>query len=130
MPRRAHPVPDAKHPRSHLREQRSRAIRRNWRRAKERYGTWSELHPEVSRADPTLPGAWWPFTLAAGELVRNPFNHCSCLMCSTRPEHRRLRRRREGAWLRGEVEAQMEVMEPFARSIRRQGAPARLPDEW
>lgn len=109
MPRLTHPPAVSKHSRAHLREQRNRIIDRNWGRAKARHGRPGELHPEIARANPAHPDAWWPFTLTRGELARNPFNLCSCWSCSVRPPERRRRRRREKrAWQR-QVDDALEV---------------------
>jgi hypothetical protein len=111
VPRHTHPRLQRKHPRAHTRLQRDLVIRRNWGRAKARYGSWrvSALHPELARRDPTQEGAWWPFTLPNNAFARNPFNHCSCEMCSVRPDARRRQRHREAqSWSR---EAERELGE-------------------
>lgn len=132
MPRHTHPEFACKHSRAHLYEQRSRFIRRNWQRAKQRYGTSYRrysLHPEVQRATPEDPDAWWPFNLPANMLTRNPFNLCSCPMCSHRPGERRRRRRQEERWLRGDVQDQLEGGEALPRSAHLQGQPPKF-DSW
>ena len=132
MPRHTHPGPVRKHSRAHLREQRSRFIVRNWGKSKRRYGySWIvSLHPEVARRQPDHPDAWWPFDLPANVLTRNPFNRCSCEMCSVRPEHRRLRRHREDQWLRGEIAEQAEELEAFPRTIQHHGQPRKMDGGW
>jgi hypothetical protein len=102
LPRHTHPRPRRTHSRAHVRFQRDRYIRRRWRQAKDRYETWprGDVHPELIRRE-RPPGHWWPFDLPRGAFARNPFNHCSCELCSVPDYERRAdRRRQQRVWRR------------------------------
>src|SRR5687767_3830528 len=104
MPRHTHPRAVAKHARAHVRFQRDRSVWRRWRQAKERHDGWcsNAPHPEVIRRE-RPPGQWWPFDLELGRFARNPFNLCSCDLCTAPAYERRAdRRRRERAWRKSE----------------------------
>lgn len=100
----------ARHGRAHLRHHRQRVIDRRWKQAKDHHGYWSlcGIHPEECRppSDRTLPSlllpeeeSQWPFSKARNQFARNPFNQCSCGMCSRPVEFRRAdRRRSERLW--------------------------------
>jgi hypothetical protein len=105
LPRRTHPRPRHRHSRAHIRYQRDRYVRRRWRQAKTRYDGWRSemIHPEVVRRI-SPPGSWWPFDLPRGAFARNPFNHCSCDLCTVPAYERRAeRRRQEQRWRREEL---------------------------
>ncbi|MCK9249463.1 MAG: hypothetical protein M0P31_10885 [Solirubrobacteraceae bacterium] len=112
MPRHTHPRPRRKHGRDHIRFQRDRWATIRWGQAVGRYGTadWDRAapHPEDVRRDPGAHPFSWPFTLPRNAFTRNPFNRCSCWMCSPTRAERRKQRRADTARWRADVRRDLE----------------------
>lgn len=99
MPRSTHPRPRAKHPRAVTRDQRARKIEGRWKKAKDRFWSWPEEHPETIRHEgPKRPyNGGWPFYQYASRFADNTAigRVCSCELCCGNPAGRRTREKRE-----------------------------------
>lgn len=108
MPRRTHPPDIHRHARGYLREQRSRAIVCNWQRLKALWATSGLAgHPEEWKTM-DAPPLGERYARPSGHLVRNPFNRCSCELCSRSDQERRRDRRRERRRWRSEFDEQFD----------------------
>jgi hypothetical protein len=127
--RKTHPRIKSKHSRTHTRYHNQRWSQKRWGQAKSRYARLHEWHPDLQRANPQEKWeAHWPFTLSGNELSRNPFNLCSCWVCSYGKEDRRTERRlSKTAWKKDWAGSEDEVVRPLAR---RSSHDVRIDGKW
>lgn len=128
MPRHTHAPARRKHDRGHVRAQADRWSERRWQQAKALHDRPYEPHPELVRATGDRQDSFW-LSLPANRLARNPFNECSCGICSYRPQTRRIRRRREDVrWRLDWDDATLADAEPGGR--RRRDIERPVSEDW